>query len=171
MMSDLLVLAMMLAGITPDGWHVVTERRLGLDAYVYERADGTRVLAIHGTETAADLVAIPIRRIFGYSDRYVALAMDYEVDVVIGHSAGGGMASWVGHVAAIPSVTYNAAVPTQQALRNDGALQINVVVGGDRWGDPEARPLEGHLAGAYVRFDPPTGMRTHPMTTVLAAMQ
>lgn len=170
-MSDLLALAMMLAGITPGGWHVVTERHLGLDAYVYEHADGSRVLAIQGTETASDLVAIPIRRIFGYSDRYVEMAMDYDVDVVIGHSAGGGMASWVGHVAAIPSVTFNAAVPTRQALQNNGALQVNVVVGGDRWGDPEARPLEGHLAGTYVRFDAPAGMRTHPMTTVLAAMQ
>jgi hypothetical protein len=163
-MNALLLYAAMLLGMMPEGWTLYYEQSRGLDAYVYERGD-ERILAIQGTKTMGDLVAIPVRRLFGYSDRYLKIARVLDVDLVIGHSAGGGMASWVAYELGVPSVTFNAAAPTEQALLNDGAQQTNVVVTGDRWGDPAN--TQASLAGTYVYLPPaPEGVRSHPMTTV-----
>lgn len=168
-MSDLLLLALMLTGITPQGWTLEAHTTEGLDAYVYTDGVDT-VLAIAGTHTIADLVAIPIRRAFGYSDRYLEIAEAWDADIVVGHSAGGGVASWVGAELGIWSVTFNAAVPIAEALENDGTRQVNVIIDGDRWGDPENRRSGAALAGTYVTLTAPVGVPTHPMATIIEAL-
>lgn len=162
---NMLVYALMLLGVAPSGWQMVYEGQQGLDAYVYANGDQV-VLAIQGTETLTDLLAIPVRRVAGYDDRYLDLAAGFGVDAVVGHSAAGGLASWIGYELGVPSVTFNAAVPTDQAMLNDGTRQTNVVVTGDVWGDPSNG--RAHLAGTYVYLPSvPPGTNAHAMTTVV----
>lgn len=116
--------------------------------------DGARRVAVAFPGTRVNLrgvVAVLRRRIFGGASglalAFVALARakypGAEV-IVVGHSSGGGTASFAGAVLALPSLTFNGA-RTRAALRNDGARQLNVIVRGDFWGDPAILP--GRLAG------------------------
>ena len=162
---NVLVYALMLIGVAPSGWQMVYEGQRGLDAYVYANGDQV-VLAIQGTETVTDLLAIPARRIVGYNSRYLELAGEFGVDAVVGHSAAGGLASWIAHELDVQSVTFNAAVPTDQALLNDGAKQTNVVVTGDNWGDPSNG--RARLAGTYIYLPSvPESVNAHAMSTVV----
>ena len=63
---------------------------------------------------------------------------DYYITVV-GHSAGGGIASYAAGLYGLPSITYNSA-RTPAARTNDGAQQLNVIVRGDWIADPRNSP-------------------------------
>lgn len=170
-LRTLIAYALMLIGITPAGWRLDYRDTAVLDAAIYSNG-GETVLAIGGTHTLVDFLAIPLRHVAGYDDRYVALAEAWGADIVIGHSAGGGLASWVAAEAGAASVTFNAAAPMREALQNDGARQVNVIVAGDRWGDPDARADDTPLPGVTLYLPPaPPGLNSHPMTTVLAILE
>ena len=165
---NMLVYALMLIGVAPSGWQMVYEGQRGLDAYVYASGDQV-VLAIQGTETLTDLLAIPVLRVTGYDDRYLELAAAFEVDTVVGHSAAGGLASWIAYELEVQSVTFNAAVPIDQAMLNDGAQQTNVVGTRDVWGGPSNG--RAHLPGTYVYLPSvPPGTNAHAMSTVVGIL-
>lgn len=134
------------------------------------------VVAVNGMHDLRDFVAALFRRFTGYSERIVNFIA--EVDrlhqpatlIVIGHSAGGGIASWAGAQLGLPTVTFNAA-RTLQARSNDGSRQINVIVCGDPFGDPIGG-LYGHpLAGATVWLHADADLHSHRMATIADALQ
>jgi hypothetical protein len=103
------------------------------------------------------VIAVLRRRIFGGASATALAFVDLvrkahpdEALTVIGHSSGGGTASFLGAVLGLSSITFNGA-RTRAALRNDGAHQLNVIVRGDFWGDPAVLP--GRLAGKTLWLD------------------
>ncbi len=102
-------------------------------------------------------------------ERVQALYPDYAITVV-GHSAGGGIASYVGAIEDVPAITFNP-VLTDAALLNPGDKQLVVRVNGDLYSDPEAAPAPG-LLGVPQRFLSNTSdikgllFRIDPVTTL-----
>jgi len=175
----------------PDGWERALDwrslgraRRLGaaladlrMAAFV-NRGARTVAVAILGTRVnLRGVLAVLRRRTFGGSSRSavafvrrVGVAFPGHAVVVVGHSSGGGIASHVGAVLGLPTITFNGA-RTRAALQNDGALQLNVVVRGDLWGDPGILP--GRLAGATLWLEG-TALRQaerHALPTIVAGLE
>lgn len=121
-----------------------------------------------------------------FFDTVRALFPGYDL-VVVGHSAAGGMTSFVAAERNAPSVVFNPSV-TDAALRNDGGDQLIVYVNGDVLSDPAApRPdtimavaqdfvsHEEALAGTVLRVDPPPDYqyiyRLHQMDILIAGLE
>lgn len=90
---------------------------------------------------------------------------DYDISIA-GHSAAGGLASYVAAERNVPSVLFNPA-RNDAALRNDGSDQLIVVIEGDAISDPNATAPPGIVAlvepltdrdealkGTYLVIDP-----------------
>ncbi len=150
----------------------------GLDLVRYRNTvSGERVIAIKGVEAwdPRDLVAVVIQRRFGYRRSSLRLARKLLATTdsgasIIGHSAGGGLASWLGHELGLPTVTFNSG-RTRASLVNDGRRQTNVCIRGDGWGDPWRGFYGMPLPGRYVVLDklPGSGNR-HLMKAIIAAL-
>lgn len=186
----LYLLAQLLANTTgnldqlPDSWaqadHYYRPQN-GTEMNVYTNGDGQAVLAIRGANQVRDILYAPWKRLFGYSDADLdyarQVAAQYPDLQIIGHSAGGGLASWLGNQLGLPTVTFNAGRPPA-AAEGTGANQTNVAINGDIWGDPqhvrEGGVLGGPLPGNYVYLNAPdgvSGLRLHRMPTILDALQ
>jgi len=113
-----------------------------------------------------DYVAAGIRRAGG---GYSQLALDYAAIViaaypdhdvsVIGHSAGGDVASFVAGAFDLPSITFNAA-RSEASMGNDGSKQLNVVVRGDIVADRGQPPLPGMVLYLDVESERPHQIST-----------
>jgi hypothetical protein len=166
----------------PAGWELLQYKKhwlTGFNAGVFRRTDGGEtVIAIKGVRPwdPRDLTAMMVRRRFGYprSTLRFAEAMLRKWGTpmtVIGHSGGGGVASWLGYKLGLPTVTFNSG-RTRAALLNDGAKQVNVCVRGDKWGDPWNGLYGMKLPGEYLVLDPPRGIRNrHFMRPIIAALE
>lgn len=140
--------------------------------------EGRAAVAIPGTRVnLRGILAVLRRRIFGGASQlaaaFVGLARrqfpGYAL-TVIGHSSGGGTASWLGGALGVATITFNGA-RTRAALRNGGSRQVNVIVRGDFWGDPTVLP--GRLAGATLWLDG-TGLggpERHAMATIVRRLE
>lgn len=171
-MTDLLTLAKLLADVPPagTGWKRVelADWLTGFDATVWNNGSET-VVAILGLEGLLDVIGSFIRRLFGYDPRILEWVKKYNPDVVIGHSGGGGIASWIGSKIRVRTVTF-ASGRTRWSLENDGTNQTNVWITGDRWGDPEAgygMPLKG----TNIVLKPVPGYDLHQMPSIIAALE
>ncbi|MCW5718183.1 MAG: hypothetical protein KIS68_10180 [Bauldia sp.] len=141
-------------------------------------AERTVAIAIPGTRVnLRGSLGVVHRRVFGGASR-LAMALvglvrtelrDHAVTIV-GHSSGGGIASHVGAALGLPSITFNGA-RTRAALLNNGDRQLNVIVRGDFWGDPNVLP--GRLAGRTLWLDGegagPRGR--HSMSTIVERLE
>ncbi len=166
----------------PEGWMLVEfkkHRLTGFNAGVFRRkATGEIAVGIKGVQVwdLRDLIAVPIKRTFGYPRstlRYAKSVLERFGPRVtfIGHSGGGGVASWLGHELGRPSVTFNSG-RTRASLLNDGRRQVNVCVRGDRWGDPWNGLYGMKLAGEYIVLDPPPrARRIHFIRAVIEALE
>jgi pimeloyl-ACP methyl ester carboxylesterase len=186
--ADLIVYARLMRRVNwpfapvPDGWELVDYRKhwlTGFNAGVFRRAStGDVVVGIKGVRPwdLRDLAAIPIKRTFGYPRstlRFAETVLDRWGPGVtfIGHSGGGGVASWLGHELGRPSVTFNSG-RTKASLLNDGRRQINVCVRGDVWGDPWNGLYGMKLPGEYIVLDPPPhARRIHFIRAVIEALE
>lgn len=175
----------------PDGWAVAMDWRsfgpgprlaamladLRMAAFV-NRGEGLVAVAIPGTRVnLRGVFAVLRRRMFGGSSGLATVFVDRvraefpgSVVTVVGHSSGGGIASHVGVVLGLPTITFNGA-RTRAALLNDGSRQLNVIVRGDFWGDPGILP--GRLAGETVWLDAGDLRRRnrHAVPTVVHALE
>lgn len=166
----------------PSGW-VETGRRgnplTGVNAAAFRHpGTGEVVVAIKGVNAwdIRDLIFIAVHRTIGYGESAVQLVRkligETDSDVtIIGHSAGGGLASWLGERLAVATVTFNAG-RTRSSLANSGRRQVNVCIRGDRWGDPWRGFYRMPLPGRYVVLDrrPGSGNR-HLMPAVVTALE
>lgn len=188
--QTLLLFAQLLANTTgnldqlPDSWsqadHYYRPQN-GTEMNVYTDGNGQAVLAIRGANQLRDILYAPWKRAFGYSDADLAyarqVAQQYPNLEIIGHSAGGGLASWLGNQLNLPTVTFNAGRPPA-ATEGTGTNQTNVAISGDIWGDPQhvrdGGVLGGPLPGNYVYLNAPngiSGLQLHRMPTILAALE
>lgn len=166
----------------PKEWALIQRRKhwlTGFKAMVFRHgADGEVVVAIKGVRPwdIRDLVSVPIRRTIGYPRSTLRFARrmleQYGSKLtIVGHSGGGGIASWLGAELGVPTVTFNSG-RTKAALRNDGSRQINVFIRGDKWGDPERGFYAMPLKGETIVLDPPPGVRgKHMMGPVVKALK
>lgn len=186
--ADLLVYARLLQrtywprAAIPEGWTFLGHQRhwlTGFDSGVFHHASsGETVIAIKGVRPwdIRDLASVPVRRTLGYPRSTLGIverivARHGPQVTLIGHSGGGGIASWLGQQLGLPSITFNAG-RTRAALRNDGSKQLNVCIRGDIWGDPEHGLYGMRLPGDYLFLDPPPGWRArHMMGTVIRALE
>lgn len=169
--DELLILAQLMAHHPPEGWTRVVRRRhlFGLTSTIYRATDdGRTVWAFDGANGPGQVLAIVFRRLFGY--RLGTLANQPRPTIVIGMSAGGGKASWIGYRLGVPSVTFSAG-RTRAGLRNDGRQQTNISVRGDPFGDPWNGLYGMPLPGRYVLLDRPKGFASHSMAAVLEALR
>lgn len=142
------------------------------------RGEGLVAVAIPGTRVnLRGVFAVLRRRIFGGSSRLATSFADRvrgefpgSLLTVVGHSSGGGIASHVGAVLGLPTITFNGA-RTRASLVNDGSRQLNVIVRGDFWGDPGILP--GRLAGETVWLDGGNLRRRdrHAVPTIVDALE
>lgn len=166
----------------PDGWAIARIYRdwTGLDIFVFRNKtiDAT-VMAIKGVEVGdpRDVISMLMRRAFQrYSPNSRRLAQrwrdqwDPDRFVIIGHSGGGGLASWLGGELDVPTVTFNAG-RTEASLANDGQQQVNVIIRGDEFGDPISGLYGMPLAGIDIYLDADRGEGTHWMETIIAALR
>lgn len=167
---------------TPDGWvleriwrHLLT----GLTAGVFRSNNsGETVIAFRGVRPwdLRNLVSALVRRRFGYSKASLHFAQivqrqDAGTLTIVGHSGGGGMASWLGYKLDVPTVTFNSG-RTKWSLLNDGRQQFNVCVRGDFWGDPWNGLYSMPLPGEYMVLDRSKGSRqTHSPRAVIRALK
>lgn len=175
----------------PQGWALAMDRRsfgvarrlsalladLRLAAFV-DPGEGTAAVAILGTRVnLRGVFAVLRRRLFGGSSSLAIAFVDLvraelpgHALTVVGHSSGGGIASHVGAVLGLPSITFNGA-RTRSALLNDGSRQLNVIVRGDFWGDPGILP--GRLAGETMWLDAEGTSRPdrHSLPAIVLALE
>jgi hypothetical protein len=81
-------------------------------AVVVTSPRGKKILAISGTDDTFDWVDNASQRLLSLSGQYsyaTATALYYQPDIVVGHSLGGGMASYVGIRLALETATVNPA--------------------------------------------------------------
>ena len=166
----------------PEFWRRVRSWKnpwTGLTAAVFRcEAEDKTVLAFRGVRVwnPRDLIGALIRRRCGYTSISLRLArsvaQEFGADLtIIGHSGGGGLASWLGGQLGVPSVTFNSG-RTKWSLLNDGERQTNVCISGDFWGDPWNGLYGMPLPGQYLLLDRPEGKReTHAIPVVLAALR
>jgi pimeloyl-ACP methyl ester carboxylesterase len=166
----------------PSGWELVQYKKhwlTGLNAGVFRRTDGSEtVIAIKGVRPwdPRDLTAMALRRHFGYPRSTLKFAESTMRKwgppiTIVGHSGGGGVASWLGHKLGVPTATFNSG-RTRAALLNDGTLQTNVCIRGDKWGDPWNGLYGMKLPGRYLVLDPPPNIRNrHFMRAIIAALE
>lgn len=100
---------------------------------------------------------------FDFTAAVLAAFPDYDVSV-IGHSAGGNLASYVAGAFSLPSITFNAARTEASRTWNDGSKQLNVIVRGDPIADGSPS-----LPGVALYLDV-EGERRHPLDVVLAGL-
>lgn len=117
-----------------------------------------------------DYVTAALRRAGGGASpqavRYTAAILDAYPDhsvTVIGHSAGGDVASYVAGAFGLPSITFNAAPSEASRTGNDGSRQLNVIVIGDPIAD--RAPLPG--TNLYLEVD---SERPHQVVTLLQGL-
>ncbi|MCW5714573.1 MAG: hypothetical protein KIT43_08695 [Bauldia sp.] len=114
-----------------------------------------------------DYITAALRRAAGGASpqglRYTAAIMaaypDHDI-TIIGHSAGGDVASYVAGAFGLPSITFNAAPSEASRTGNDGARQLNVIVVGDPIAD--RTPLPGMTLYLDVESE-----RPHQVVTLL----
>jgi pimeloyl-ACP methyl ester carboxylesterase len=166
----------------PDDWSIARVHRdwTGLDVFVFRNKgiDAT-VMAIKGVEIGdpRDVISMLMRRAFQryspYSRRLAERWRDeWNPDrfVIVGHSGGGGLASWLGAELGVPTATFNAG-RTEASLTNDGHRQVNVIIRGDEFGDPISGLYGMPLPGIDIYLDADRGEGTHWMATVIAALE
>ena len=185
--SDLIAYAKLLRRVNwpwapiPDDWELVQLRKhwlTGFYAGVFRQlSTGKIVVAVKGVRPwdPRDLVAVPIRRTLGYPRSTLGIAKKTlgrwgPGATIIGHSGGGGVASWLGHKLGLPTVTFNSG-RTKAALLNDGSQQINVCIRGDKWGDPWNGLYRMPLQGEYLVLDRPKGRHPHFMRAIIDALE
>lgn len=166
----------------PHGWALVQIWRhwlTGLTAGVFHcHESGETVIAIRGVRPwdPRNVASTIVRRRFGYSKASLVFARSVQRKnagflTIIGHSGGGGMASWLGYKLGVGTVTFNSG-RTKSSLLNDGRRQFNVCVRGDFWGDPWRGLYGMPLPGEYLVLDRPMGSRrTHSPATIIRALK
>ena len=166
----------------PEQWQRIQywkNRMTGLTAAVYRcERDGEVVIAWRGVRAwnPRDVLGALVRRRCGYSRQSLLFARSvvraYGRNVtIIGHSGGGGLASWLGQKLRVASVTFNSG-RTKWSLLNDGHKQTNVCIRGDFWGDPWNGLYSMPLPGRYLVLDRPVGSRgTHGLAVVIGALR
>lgn len=100
---------------------------------------------------------------FDFTAAVLAAFPGYDVSV-IGHSAGGNLASYVAGAFSLPSITFNASRTEASLAWNDGSRQLNVIVRGDPIADGSPS-----LPGVALYLDV-EGERRHPLNVVLAGL-
>jgi len=167
---------------TPNGWALERIWRhwlTGLTAGVFHcHNSGETVIAIRGVRPwdLRNVVSALVRRRFGYSKTSLRFAQsiqrqDTRIVTIIGHSGGGGLASWLGYKLDVPTVTFNSG-RTRSSLLNDGHRQFNVCVRGDFWGDPWNGLYSMPLRGEYLVLDRSMGSRqTHSLVAIIQALK
>jgi hypothetical protein len=92
-----------------------------------------------------------------FFDRVKALYPGYAI-MVVGHSSGGGLASYVGAVEHVPSIAFNP-VLFDAALLNPGDQQLVIRITGDIYSDPAAGPAPAILRPVQNFLTPPRDIR------------
>ncbi|MGV8840892.1 MAG: hypothetical protein ACWA6X_11380 [Bauldia sp.] len=143
------------------------------NAATFVSCDGRAVvIAFQGLRNfhVTDYLRSGLRRVGG---GYSVLALDLTAAViaaypeagasVIGHSAGGNLASFAAGAFGLPSITFNASPTLASRTWNDGSRQLNVIVRGDLIADHDALP------GTTLYIDA-EGSRTHQLDVILAGL-
>lgn len=148
----------------------------GFNASTTEHCSGTVIVSIYGTTLydPRDLIGIIARQMGARSNQavdYTRRVIEDHPDqriVVVGHSAGGSIASYVGAVLNLETVSFNS-IPTPAAMTNDGHQQTVVVVRDDLHRD-EHDVLNGRLIWLDHEADLNL-FQMHRMSTVLELLQ
>jgi len=127
----------------------------GFKAAIYVHCRDDAIVIVYGktaTKDPRDWVAAIVRYYSG-GESELALSLleavrerypGYAITLV-GLSAGGSLASYVGSVSGLPSILFNP-VRTDAALYNSGANQLVVRIAGDVLSDPAAPPATGIMS-------------------------
>lgn len=127
----------------------------GFKAATYIHCRDDAIVIVYGktaTKDPRDWVAAIVRYYSGGESELALSLLDavrerypgYSITLV-GLSAGGSLASYVGSVSGLPSIVFNP-VRTDAALYNTGENQLVVRVAGDVLSDPDAPPAPGIMS-------------------------
>lgn len=182
----------MYGGQLPSGWVTLAKKK-----GVFSPTDGCAfanaqlkwiVFAFKGVEIfdIRDVVGVSFKRVFGYSEKNAKWVEEFMTSsgsrwryTVIGHSGGGGLASYVAGALGISSVCFNPGrvSPTRfngnrHSFANSGVHQTIVRVKGDFWSDPIANPKLGpELPGKVIILESNVRiLRRHLMTEVIVCL-
>ena len=148
----------------------------GFKAATYVHCSDDAIVIVYGktaTKDPRDWITATVRYFSGGESELALSLLDavrgrypgYAI-TLLGLSAGGSLASYVGAVSGLPSIVFNP-IRTDAALYNNGANQLVVRIAGDVLSDPAAPPApgimrvsqsltrnDGALQGALLLIDP-----------------
>ena len=176
---------MLLAALDPGAKAFATLAGLQVATFIHCSAPAI-VIVFDATDPAdpRDLLVGLMRQILGgwspFSLRFVdavSIAFPSFHISIVGHSSGGGLASYAAGARNLPSITFNAS-RTIAATTNDGSKQLNVIVLNDPIADPNAlslRPIRGPraLAGINLWLDVEVErplLELHDLSTIMTGL-